>query len=290
MPTPASKVRANGSTSSATWPRRPSTRRRPGTLGKPPQIAKVLGAAAHAGHLTLAFARPEEQRLAEQLDIAQRVAPIHSDALAVTTSNSGGNKLDYYFNRDVDYRVMLHPTDDLQAAGATADLAVRMTNTAPDSGLPSIVIGPFDNRFVAGQNRTFLSLYSGLGFTSAKIDGKAVGVSPGAARPQRLLAVRERVRQEQPRRSPPRWQGESRCTTAGTTWWCASSLRSTPIAYTCRSTCRRAGASTARPRWSDRSPGALTVSTTLDKTTTYRVHIVRDADTWDLWQRLQDGT
>ena len=31
------------------------------------------------------------------------------------------------------------------------------------------------------------------------------------------------------------------------------------------------------------------ISTTLEKTTTYRVHIVRDPGTWDLWQRLQDG-
>ncbi len=128
-----------------------------GTLGSPAEIAKVLGAAAHAGHLTLAFTRPDEQRLAEQLDVAQAMPPVRSDSFALTTSNVGANKIDYYLKRDVDYRVMLHPEDDLTEADAQADVAVDLDNTAPDAGLPQIVIGPFDPRFTAGQNRSFIS-------------------------------------------------------------------------------------------------------------------------------------
>ena len=31
------------------------------------------------------------------------------------------------------------------------------------------------------------------------------------------------------------------------------------------------------------------VSVALDKTRTYRVHVVRDPGTWDLWARLEAG-
>ena len=51
-----------------------------GTLGRPANIAQVLGAAAHEGHIILGFARPEEQRLATQLGIAEKMGPIASDA------------------------------------------------------------------------------------------------------------------------------------------------------------------------------------------------------------------
>ena len=50
-----------------------STPRRPASSGSPATIAKALGAAAHEGHLVLAFARPDEQRLAEELDAAGHV-------------------------------------------------------------------------------------------------------------------------------------------------------------------------------------------------------------------------
>ncbi|MDQ1429424.1 MAG: hypothetical protein QOF40_26, partial [Actinomycetota bacterium] len=137
-----------------------------GELGKPAQIAKVLGKAAHEGHLSLAFARPAEQRLAEELGVAQKMGPIRSDAFAVTTSNTGGNKIDYYLKRTIDYRVNLVPSGDERTATARAELSVVLENTAPSSGLPQYVIGPFDARFVAGESRSYLSLYSPLIFKS----------------------------------------------------------------------------------------------------------------------------
>ena len=70
-----------------------------GTLGKPAQIAKVLGGAAHSGHLILGFTRPNEEALADQLGVSGRLDPVRSDAIAVTSSNFAGNKIDYYLNR-----------------------------------------------------------------------------------------------------------------------------------------------------------------------------------------------
>lgn len=260
-----------------------------GELGKPAQIARVLGTAAHAGHLTLAFARPAEQKLAEQLDIAQKVTPAHSDAVAVTTSNAGGNKLDYYFDRDVDYRVTLHPSDDLRTATADADLAVKLENTAPNSGLPSIVIGPYDSRFVAGQNRAYVSLYSVLGFRDATVDGKAVPVTPGRERGRNVYSLFEDVFAKSTKTTTAKLTGP----VALHDGWYDVVVRQQPTINP-----DRLHVSIDVPDgWRiDRAPGMTrpferraSVATTLAKTTTYRVHIVPVHDRWDLWQRLQDG-
>src|SRR5262249_22662878 len=94
-----------------------------GSLGKPAQVARALGAAAHEGHLSLAFTRPDEQRLARalQVDGAMPRTGRH-DALEVTTSNVSANKLDYYLERTLDYRLALTPGKDGGPAAVTGEL------------------------------------------------------------------------------------------------------------------------------------------------------------------------
>ena len=165
-----------------------------GTLGKPAQIAKVLGGAAHAGHLILGFTRPNEEALADQLGVSGRLDPVRSDAIAVTSSNFAGNKIDYYLNRAVDYRVELRPNQSLTRADASANLSVVLDNTAPAEGLPQIVIGPYlQDRFVAGENRTLLSMYSPLTFQHASVDGKPASIAPGRERGRNVYSVFEQV-------------------------------------------------------------------------------------------------
>ncbi len=50
----------------------------------------------------------------------------------------------------VEYRVRLDPDPGATTARVTARLTIRLNNTAPDSGLPQIVIGPYTSAFVAG--------------------------------------------------------------------------------------------------------------------------------------------
>ncbi len=144
------------------------------SLGEPAQIAKILGGAAHEGHVQLAFARDDEQRLAEQLDVAGELAPVQSDALAVNTQNSAANKIDYYLDRRIEYRVRLTPDADERTALVQARLTIRLENTAPDAGLPEIVIGPFDESFVAGENRALVSVYTPLGIERMTVEGEPV--------------------------------------------------------------------------------------------------------------------
>jgi UDP-N-acetylmuramyl pentapeptide phosphotransferase/UDP-N-acetylglucosamine-1-phosphate transferase len=260
-----------------------------GSLGKPAQIAKVLGKAAHSGHLTLAFARANEQRLAEQLGIAQEMGPIHSDAIAVTSSNAAGNKIDYYLQRAVDYRVMLHPDDSLDSAAATADLSVQLDNTAPSSGLPEAVIGPFTDRFYAGENRTFVSLYTPLQFVQARVDGNPAEVSPQRERDRNVFSRFTDLASQQTETTAVSLGGK----VALHDGWYTVEVRHQPTLIP-----DRVHVSVDVPEgWKvDKAPGMsrpfsrrADVNVLLDRTTTYRVHIVRDPGSWDIWQRLEAG-
>jgi hypothetical protein len=137
-------------------------------LGGPSRIFNALGEPARGGHLAAWFTRPEEQALADRADFASRVEPVTSDSLLVINQNAGGNKIDYYLRRQVSYQAQLVPDgDEVRISGR---LRVDMENQAPSEGLPSYVIGPFDSRFEAGENRSYVSLYSPLNLVSATWD------------------------------------------------------------------------------------------------------------------------
>ncbi len=95
--------------------------------------------------------------------------PLRGDAVLVTTQNAAGNKLDYFLRRKVTYEATVQPRGDRLQVDAT--LAVTLRNLAPAAGQPRYVIGPFDSRFKAGQNRTFLTIYSPLRALAATLDG-----------------------------------------------------------------------------------------------------------------------
>jgi UDP-N-acetylmuramyl pentapeptide phosphotransferase/UDP-N-acetylglucosamine-1-phosphate transferase len=261
-----------------------------GKLGRPTKIAKVLGKAAHSGHLTIAFSRPDEQRLAEQLGVAQEMGPVRSDAIAVTSSNAAGNKIDYYLQRAIDYRVTVHPDDSLHSAQATADLSVVFDNKAPATGLPEGVIGPFDPRFVAGENRSFVSLYSPLAFTSTKVNGKATAVSPGRERGRNVYSRFTDLLSKAQETTSARLVGA----VALHDGWYSVEVRHQATLNPDRV---RVAVDVPEGWRIDQAPGMArpfsrraSVDTLLEQTTTYRVHIVRDPGTWELWQRLKAGT
>jgi UDP-N-acetylmuramyl pentapeptide phosphotransferase/UDP-N-acetylglucosamine-1-phosphate transferase len=143
-----------------------------GALGGPARLARVLGRAARAGHLILGFVEPEEEALAQELDVAGLITDVPSDSLLVTTQNAAANKIDYYLQRGLRYDVTLDPADDAREVALRAQLEVSLENTAPNSGLPEYVIGPSDERFEAGENRAYVSIYTPLGVTASTIDGE----------------------------------------------------------------------------------------------------------------------
>ena len=259
------------------------------SLGKPSQIAKTLGQAAHEGHIILGFARPAEQQLAVELGIAMNFDKAPVDGIALTTSNAGGNKIDYYVQRDVDYRVSLEPNQDASQAIAKATFASTLTNNAPSTGLPQIVIGPFDQRFVAGESRNFVSVYSPLEFVSAGIDGKYGTVAPNREQGHNVVSFYADVFSKQSKTITANLAGKFDLHDG----WYTLQVRHQPTLNP-----DRVHVSVDVPAgWRiDKAPGMelpferrASVSFEQVKDATFRVHLVRDTGTWNLWQRLQDG-
>jgi UDP-N-acetylmuramyl pentapeptide phosphotransferase/UDP-N-acetylglucosamine-1-phosphate transferase len=261
------------------------------TRGKPAQIAKVLGKAAHEGHLDLAFSRPEEQALAVGLNVSGRMEPVLSDAVAVTTSNLAGNKIDYYLDRSVDYRVMVRPNDSRTSAATTASLDVDLHNTAPDSDLPESVIGPFvPDRFVAGENRVLLSMYSPLVFVKADVDGVSTSVSPNQERGRNVYSLIQRILSGQTKSTTTKLAGDVDLHGG----WYSLQVRAQPTLNP-----DRMHVSVDVPKgWKiDKAPGMELVfdrranaNVSLVKSETFRVHIVPDAGSQNLWDRLVTGS
>jgi UDP-N-acetylmuramyl pentapeptide phosphotransferase/UDP-N-acetylglucosamine-1-phosphate transferase len=151
-----------------------------GDLGRPAAIGKELGGAAHDGHISLWFVDKSEQRIARLLDIAGAVPRPEGDSLLVVDVNGAGNKLDYYLDRTVDYRIEITPDDQMRRARVSGEVAVGLTNTAPASGLPRAVSGPAEgaeDRFVVRQNRCLVSIYTPLNAEGARLDDATTGLA-----------------------------------------------------------------------------------------------------------------
>jgi UDP-N-acetylmuramyl pentapeptide phosphotransferase/UDP-N-acetylglucosamine-1-phosphate transferase len=262
-----------------------------GSLGKPAQVARVLGGAAHEGHLILAFARPEEQKFAEDLGVSGRVAPVRSDAVAVTTSNSGANKIDFYLHRNVNYRVQLDPDVAHRRAVASGRLTVQLDNTAPDQGLPQIVIGPYrPELFQAGENRAYLSLYSPLALQGASLDGGPVAISSGVERGRNVYSLLASVPARATRMLTADLGGAVRLRPGG---WYELDVGHQPtvepdrlrVSIEVPEGWRIAEA----PGLTRESARRVTSTTTQEEQRRVRVRVVPDSSPWDLWDRLQDG-
>jgi UDP-N-acetylmuramyl pentapeptide phosphotransferase/UDP-N-acetylglucosamine-1-phosphate transferase len=141
-----------------------------GNLGNPARLAKILGKTGRQGHLQLWFADPEEAALAVRLGVGGAVPRLGSDSLLVTNQNSSANKVDFYLTRRLDYSVRLTPQPGTTRVRANAELDVTLANAAP-AGVSSVALGPWDERFEPGEDRSFVSVYTPLAFTAASLDG-----------------------------------------------------------------------------------------------------------------------
>ena len=153
-------------------------------LGNPIRIAKALGPAVRDRHLQVYLADPGEEAYVGRLGAAGAVGPTGGDQLLVTTQNASANKVDYYLQRRLQYQVALDPTAVLAhvdtVASVQATLAVALTNGAAASGHSSDALGPYGPGLQAGENLTFLSVYSALDATAATLDGQPLPTRTGS--------------------------------------------------------------------------------------------------------------
>jgi hypothetical protein len=141
-------------------------------LGSPAHIGSALGTASADRHLMLWLAKPDEQKVADAVGASGRITTARGDSLLVVTQNAAGNKADYYLDRNTAYTATLTPDHDGRKAAVQSHISVDLRNGAPASGLSQEVIGPYDERFRAGENRSFVSVYTPGEFHGASVDGR----------------------------------------------------------------------------------------------------------------------
>jgi hypothetical protein len=158
-----------------------------GDVPGPRQVAEILGPLVEQGRLMLHSFDAEEQALFEQvgLDGAFPERPEGADYFSVVTQTSANNKIDIFLDRQVRYDASFDP--DTGAVDATA--TVSLTNRAPASGLPDVILSSGERQLTGsgpplGTNRMYLSFYSPL-----LLDRATVGGAPLATESARELGL-----------------------------------------------------------------------------------------------------
>jgi hypothetical protein len=138
-------------------------------LPGPRTMGDALGPAVDGGHLRMWTFDPDEQALFDRLGLTGSLPRSGTDdEVLVTVANANPNKIDAYLHRSVAYDANL----DSDTGRVTARVTVELENDAPPD-LSDYVIGN-GNGEPPGTNRTFLSLYTGLGVDATSVAGTGV--------------------------------------------------------------------------------------------------------------------
>lgn len=143
-----------------------------GSISQPQALLEALGRAASEGRLSVWSSVPEEQEILAGTALGHVVPDDPGPYAGVVVNNLGGNKLDYYLEREIEYTAG-------SCEGETRDstVTVRLTNTLPQNDHTNYVVGMFDNPIGApvGTNLADVALLATQG---AKLNKSTVnGVS-----------------------------------------------------------------------------------------------------------------
>jgi Protein of unknown function (DUF4012) len=111
-------------------------RKMTGHLDSPRQLLDALGKSVSEGRIAVWSASAAEQKLLEQTSLAHIVPDDPAPYASVIVNNLGGNKLDYYLTREIEYSA-----GACDSATRKTAVTVRLTNNVPDTPLPDYVIG-----------------------------------------------------------------------------------------------------------------------------------------------------
>jgi hypothetical protein len=108
-----------------------------GRVKSPRALLDALGRAVSERRISVWSSFPEEQALLEQTPLAHIIPDDPAPYAEVVVNNLGGNKLDYYLDRHIEY-----VADGCQGDMRTSTVTVRMKNTVTDpESLPDYVAG-----------------------------------------------------------------------------------------------------------------------------------------------------
>jgi hypothetical protein len=148
-----------------------------GSLPAPKELASVLDPAVVAGRISFWSFHKDDQPLLRRLGIDGSFPSAHGgDLIALTTQNSGNNKIDSFLHTSMLDSVTFDPS----TGAVDSEVTIHLRNAAPSTGLPPIVIdSPADPNLPAGTNRTWLTLYSPLALTRVSIEGRPATMASG---------------------------------------------------------------------------------------------------------------
>ena len=72
-------------------------------MDSPRQLLEALGKAVGEGRIAVWSSSPDEQKLLEETPLAHIVPDDPAPYASVIVNNLGGNKLDYYLTRQIEY-------------------------------------------------------------------------------------------------------------------------------------------------------------------------------------------
>lgn len=144
-------------------------------------LIKALGNAIDERRLLVYSSSAQEQRLLAKYPVAGQLDDTAGLFSGVVINNAGGNKLDYYLSRDVTY------TSACPGSDPTATVTIKLTNTAPATGLGSYAAGTADPAQAGqplGTSRLLVGYYAtkGAHFNSPTLDGKPTFLSSDTER------------------------------------------------------------------------------------------------------------
>ncbi|WP_050804525.1 DUF4012 domain-containing protein [Rhodococcus hoagii] len=167
-----------------------------GKISNPQALLEALGRAASERRIAVWSANPTEQQVLEGTVLGHTVPDDPAPYAGVVVNNLGGNKLDYYLQREIDYTAESCVGDTRRST-----VTIRLTNTLPPGDYTKYVAGMFDNPAGApvGTNLTNLSLVAtqGAKLNKVTVDGKPAFAFTGAERGHPVFDIQTQVRQGQ---------------------------------------------------------------------------------------------
>jgi hypothetical protein len=157
-----------------------------GKVQSPRQLLQALGKAVSEGRIAVWSSVPDEQRLLEGTPLGHVLPQDPAPYAAVVINNLGGNKLDYYLKRHIEYTSGACDGDTRQST-----VTIRLTNNAPPEGppggLPDYVAGlhndiPITLPWATNASSVYLFATTGAQLKNATVDGQPLTTLVGAER------------------------------------------------------------------------------------------------------------
>lgn len=174
-----------------------------GKVESPRQLLDALGKAVGERRIAVWSASPEDQKILEQTPLAHVVPDDAAPYAEVVINNLGGNKMDYYLRREIEYAA-----DGCSEDHRNATITVKLKSVAPDAPLPEYVAGAggvLPNLPFTMPSGSMLTSVRLVGTKDAKIlsafsNGERIPVFTGTERGHPTFEVQVAI--------PPRQAGE----------------------------------------------------------------------------------